>query len=245
MLLRNGGVPMHLKHRITTAVATIGAVLISGSAAFAAGSGYSPTPSPVPPGTPGGYSHVVTVESVSPNQKSKTVVVVHVNHTKIDMVVSPHTFPIKVQIVVTSPKLGQVTHNLRKYHEGGYQAVAGIGVGVVTGSGHIYKGKFLKPVFVTAINSKIGPGDKVVEWNQRGTFSVLGKPLFRRGKAIWKFQSDPAFAVLAPKKDKGKVVPGATSPVTGEPFASEAIAGIVLIAGGSALLYQTRKRRLS
>ena len=237
---------MPFKHRIAGVIAAMGAAVLLGSPVFAAGSGYNPGP-PVPPGTPGGYSKIVVVKTIPLNKKTPTTLEIVVNGSHLYLQIPPHAFKTKVELVITKPNLNAVTKNLYKYRLNGYKAVAGLGVEIVNLSGHLYKGKFLKPVFVTIKNKKIGYGDIVIGWNQSGKFFRVSKPLIRKGKVIVKFETDPALAVVSPNKRgrPGSAVPGATSPVTGKPFVGEAAAGLALLAGGAALLYRTRRRRLS
>lgn len=169
---------MQIKHRIATAVATVSAAVVLGSSAFAAGSGYAPTPTPVPSGTPGGYTKVVTVVTISPSS-GKVTIVFRIDGTPMRVVVLPHTFARKVQVVITEPKLNQVTRDLPHLGFAGYQAVAGFGFEAVNPAGHVYPWKFLKPVTVFLSNRRVGPGDRVLEWNRLGKLSTLPTPLFR------------------------------------------------------------------
>ncbi|WP_020375799.1 hypothetical protein [Sulfobacillus thermosulfidooxidans] len=233
---------MQVKHGLLTLLGSAGILAIFSTAVYAAGSGYTPTTNPVPSGTPGGYSQVVTAATISPTSTTPTTVSVKVDNTPATIVVAPGTFSQKVQVVVTSPVLSQVTSGVSSLGYAGYSAVAGIGINVVNSSGQPYSGTFLKPVSITVNNSAIEPGDRVVEWNAQGTFSTVSSATVSAGKASWSFQQDPAFAILAPKPG---VVPGATSPVTGKPFVKDALIGMALISGGSVLFVRTRRRRLS
>lgn len=234
---------MQLKHRMMTAAAAAGTAVLMGTAVYAAGSGYTPTTNPAPTGTPGGYSQVVTAETISPNATTTTTKTVKVDNIPVTVAVPPGTFSSSVQVVVTAPVLSQVTSGVQSLGFSGYTAIAGLGISVVKSSGQLYKGSFLKPISVTVSNSNIASGDRVVQWNAAGAFSQVASASIHQGKASWTFQQDPAFAVLAPKNSG--VVPGATTPVTGKPFLSEGLIGLAFIAGGSALLFRTRRRRLS
>jgi hypothetical protein len=182
------------------------------------------------------------VKTVGAFSKSQTLLQVRIDGTPVTVAVPPRAFPTTVQIVVTKPKLGQVSARLPKLGLPGYQAIAGVGVSVDNMAGHPYPQKFLKPLEIFVSNRRIGPGDRVLEWNLKGQVSVLPTPLIRSGRAIWKFQEDPAFAVIAPRKGKHGVVPGATSPVTGKPFETEALLGLTFVAAGALLLVRTRRR---
>ncbi len=234
---------MQFKTRILTVASAVGVASLAGSAAFAAGSGYTPTTSPVPTGTPGGYSQVVTAETISPSATATTVMAVTVDGIPVHISVPAGTFSTPVQVIVTAPVLSQVTTGVSALGYSGYVAVAGLGVSVVTSSGKLYSGTFLKPITVTIDNPKIGAGDRVVEWNGQGTFSAVSNASVGAGHASWTFQQDPAFAVLAPKN--AGVVPGATSPVTGKPFLEEGLLAMGLLGSGAALLFRTRRQRSS
>lgn len=51
---------MRITYRLMAMASTAGALSLIGTVAHAAGSGYAPTTSPVPSGTPGGFTQVVT-----------------------------------------------------------------------------------------------------------------------------------------------------------------------------------------
>lgn len=233
---------MPIKHRLLTIATALGGVGLFSTAAYAAGTGYTTTTSPVPSGTPGGYTQVVTAQTVLPNATTSTTISVTVDNSPTQIVVPPGAFSTPVQVIVTAPVLSQVTTGVASLGYSGYTAMAGLGVNVVTSSGQAYQGSFLKPIGVTVDNAQIGSSDKVVEWNAQGTFSTVSPVSFSAGKASWTFQHDPAFAVLAPKTS---VVPSATSPVTGKPFLEEALVGLTLMGAGSLVLFRTRRQRRS
>ena len=229
---------VQMKHRLLVTSATLGGVLAFGSVAHAAGSGYVPTSGTVPAGTPGGFTQVVAAQSISPTTTTTTTVAATVDNSPVKVVVPPGAFSTPVQVIVTAPVLSQISSAISSLGFSPYTAVAGVGVNVVTASGQLYSGSFLKPMTVSVSNSLIASGDKVVEWNAHGAFSTLSAPTISPGQASWTFQSDPAFAVLAPKSS---VVPSATSPVTGKPFVRDGALGAVLMGAGMALVYRRRR----
>lgn len=231
---------MQMKHRLLVTSASLGGVLALSTTAYAAGSGYVPTSGTVPAGTPGGYTQVVAAKSISPTATTSTTIAVSVDGSPVKVVVPPGAFSTAVQVIVTAPVLSQVSSALGSLGYSGYTAVAGMGVNVVTSSGQLYSGSFLKPITVSVSNSLIASGDKVVEWSAHGTFSTISSASLSPGAASWTFQRDPAFAVIAPKSS---VVPSATSPVTGKPFVRDGLLGTMLIGGGMALLYRRRQKR--
>ena len=220
-------------------LSAVGALGLLGSVAYAAGSGYTPTPLPTPSGTPGGYTQVVTAVTVNPTSTTPATVSVTVDGTPVNITVPASAFTTPVQVVITSPVLSQVTSALPNLGLGGYQAVAGLGINIVTPTGQTYPGTFRHPITVTVRNPAIGSGDRVVEWNAQGTFTSVQNAHIANGSASWSFQTDPAFAVLAPEKG---AVPGATSPVTGKPFLEEGFAGLLLLGLGSRILFRSRRR---
>ncbi len=192
-----------IRTRFLAAVLAGGLALTMGAVAYAAGYSYIPTPSPVPPGTPGGFHQVITTKTVPPILIREVVVAARVDGSPVKVLVPPHAFPVPVQMVVTQPNLKAITRSLRakdsKAYKG-YHALAGTGVSVVTMSGHLYAKKFLKPLVVIIVNKAIRRGDRVVEWNAQGKLIVLPPWVAHKGRAIRFFEVDPAFAVLAPNR---------------------------------------------
>ncbi len=232
---------MRLMNKVTMMSGIVGILALGGTAAYAAGFAYSPGTTTVPSGTPGGFTQVVTAKTVSPTSTTTTNIAVTVDNVPITVAVAPGTFSVPAQVVVTAPVLSQVTSSLSALGLVGYSAIAGLGVNVVSTSGQPIRGQFLKPVFLTVHNAAIKSGDKVVEWNARGTFSTVTAATISNGIASWSFQQDPAFAIVAPST----LVPGATTPVTGKPFRADAVAGLALVALGSGVLWRTRRRNAS
>lgn len=232
---------MQLWNKFALMSGAVGLIALGGAVAYAAGSGYTPGTTTVPSGTPGGFTQVVTAQTISPTTTTTTNISVAVDNTPVTVSITPGTFSTPAQVVVTSPVLSQVTSSLSSLGLPGYSAIAGLGVNVVNTSGLPLTGTFLKPLTVTVHNAAIKSGDKIVEWNAQGTFSTLTSATVSNGVASWTFQQDPAFAVVAPTS----VVTGATSPVTGKPFLAEGALGAVLVALGTGVLWRTRRRNLS
>lgn len=215
-------------------LAVVGALLV-GAPAMAASSGYGPA-APVSTSVPGGYTSVVTTQTLGPSTTSQTVSAT-VAHSATQLVVPAGTFSQPVQLVITAPNLTNISTSLASLHLPGYQAIAGLGVGVDTSNGQPLPGTFGHPVTITVHNSAIHPGDKVVEWNQHGTFSMLTNASVQNGVATWPFSSDPAFAIVAPSQTVGQ----ATSPVTGKPFAAVGALGVIALGAGIVLLRRSAK----
>lgn len=217
---------------------TIG-VGFMGSVVYAAGTGYSPSTTPVPAATPGGFSQVVTVKTIPANSTSTTTVSATVNGAPITISVAPGTFSKSVQVIVTQPVLSQITSALPSLGFSGWHAAAGLGVNVTTSSGTAYRGTFNKPVAVSVASSAVTSGDRVVEWLANGSFSSVANPTITQGKATWSFNQDPGFAILSASSS---TVPGGTSPVTGKPFQGESLAGAGLLSLGVGTLYLSRRK---
>lgn len=228
---------MRLWNRLALFASIAGVVAMGSTVAYAAGSGYAPGTTTVPTGTPGGFTQVVTAQTITPTTKT-TDISVSVDNTPASIAVATGTFSTTAQVVVTSPVLSQVTASLSSLGLPGYIAIAGLGINVVNTADLPLTGTFLKPITITVHNAAIKPGDKIVEWNAQGTFSTVTSATVGNGVASWSFQQDPAFAVVAPST----LVPGATSPVTGKPFLAEGALGALLVAVGAGVLWQTRRR---
>ena len=181
------------------AVATA-AMLMAGSAVYAAGSGYSPTPSPVPPGTPGGYSQVVTVVPLAPNKTTPTTIKVKVDGSGTQVTAPPHIFKKPLRFAVTAPKLNKINGSLKGLHYGNYKAIAGVGLAAVNPNGHPDTSYFPKWVTITISNKNIKPGDRIIGWNPNGKPFLVTHVVFKNGKAILTIKRNGAFAVLAPNK---------------------------------------------
>jgi len=64
------------------------------------------------------------------------------------------------------------------------------------------------------------------------------------GMASISMGADAAFIVQSPNATKAAPVPGATSPVTGEPFVGEGILAGLLVLGGTGAIVASRRRRV-
>lgn len=225
-------------HRVVisklSVIALIGAASVCGTAgiAAAAATAYGPPP-PATSVPPGGFTAVITTVSVGP--AGGTIGPVSVNGVELTVTVPRGAFPSVVQITVTAPDLGLITP------PAGITVVAGAGI-QVTLNGAPYPGTFLKAVTATFRSSKIIPSSDVVVWN--GTSFVIDQAsTTTAGMATVSFDTDPDFAVESPASTAVTTVPGATIPVTGEPFLGEGIlAGGLVLAGAGGILLSRRRR---
>jgi hypothetical protein len=211
-----------------------------GTVVYAAGSGYVPpsSPSTVPAGVAGGFTHVLISKTISISTTTTTTIDVSVLTAPTSIAIAPHTFSVPVQVVVTAPNLTTISATLPKFGLSGYRAIGGLGLSIVTPTGQLYPGSFRHPITLSVTNSAIQPGDRVVEWNAQGQFLTVANATITPGHASWSVQSDPAFAILAPEQTA--VVPKATSPVTGKPFLAAALVGLGALAAGIAVIRSRR-----
>jgi hypothetical protein len=228
-------------HKVTflklSAIALICAAAAVGTAghAFAATTtdgGYGPPPVTTP-APPGGFTTVVT--TVTSRPAGGTVGAVPVDGAELTVTIPPGAFPTSVQITVTAPDLADITPLP------GFINVTGVGV-EVTLNGSPYPGTFLKPITATLRSSRITASSDVLVWN--GTSFVTDPDsAATSGEASVSFDTDPDFAVASPVSTKPTVVPGATTPVTGEPLLGEGLLAGVLVLAGTGGFVASRRRR--
>ena len=224
-----------LGQRLAIVMLAGAAILVTTGAggALAAG-GYGP-PAPVPQTVPGGYSVVVTSQTITP--AGGTIGPVTINGASVTLIVPAGAFPVPVQITVTAPNLGAIsTAGFR-----GFKVVAGEGIQVQE-NGSTYPGTFLKPLTLVTSSPSITASSILAVWN--GTAFVTDPDsTARSGELKASFDTDPDFAVLTPASGATTAIPGATSAVTGKPLLGEGIlAAVVLLLGASGLEFARRRR---
>jgi hypothetical protein len=216
-------------------MAMLGAAIAWGTAgvAMASTAGRQSVPPPITtPAPPGGFTAVVTTQTITP--AGGTVGPLMVAGAEVTIHVPAGAFPEDVQLTVTAPDLSDIPPTP------GYKVVAGVGAEITLNGAH-YPGTFLKPVTVTITSPKITASSQVMVWNG-SSFVMDPNSTTMAGSASVSFDSDPAFAVESPTASTTPV-PGATSPVTGEPFLGEGILAGVLVLGGAGGLVMSRRRR--
>jgi hypothetical protein len=218
-------------------MAMLGAAVAFGTAGVASAStaGRQSVPPPVAtPLPPGGFSTVVTNQTITP--AGGTVGPVTVAGAGVTVHVPAGAFPADVQIVITAPDLAAVPT------APGFMVVAGVGVGVSM-NGVPYQGTFLKPITVDVTSPKITSTSLVGAWTGSAFVPDTSSTL-SAGMASITMDSDAAFIVLSPTAPKPAPVPGATAPVTGEPFLGEGIIAGLLLLGGTGAIFTSRRRRV-
>jgi hypothetical protein len=218
-----------------TFIAAISVVCLAGSVRPAeAASNYGPPPPPTGVAPPGGYSDVITSQTITP--AGGTIGPVVVDGATVTLVIPAGAFPVSVQITITAPNLLAVGDA----GTAGYRVVAGVGIQVQE-HGSAYRGTFLKPLTLTIRSSSITSSSVVVIWN--GTaFVTETDATVASGVAVVRFDTDPDFAVLAPLTTAEAPIPDATKSVTGKPLAGEGIlAGALVVLGVSGLAVGCRK----
>lgn len=207
--------------KLSTVIGIMGTtVLLSPQLAFAAGTGYA-APTNTSSGStslPADFSSVVISTIVQPSGGTLKATV----NGQVETLTIPNgTFNQPVQVTITAPQLSQIG----SAGFTGYSAISGAGV-FFSVNGNPILGTFAKSVSLTIQSSALSSNDKVVE-QQGNQFSNYTNVTTSNGSTTINFNTDPAFAVLAP------TVTGATSPSTGKPFIIEGILAGALILGGS------------
>lgn len=189
----------------SSAIAATLGLLLSGSAAFAAGSGYAPTGGTGVINVPGGFSSVITAVLIRVHQVAN--IHITVLNTLAGIIVSPGTFNQTATAVVTRPNLPNVAPGGAPAGLLNFYPVAGLGLGfqinatqTITPNG---------PVTVTLQNPAIGPGDRVVAYTAQHRWVVESHLLrLRTGLVTFFFTGDPDVAVVAPVAQYGYHVYG-------------------------------------
>ena len=201
-----------------------------------AASTYGAPPPPAGVAPPGGFSGVVTSQTITP--AGGTIGPLTVDGACVTLVIPPRAFPVSVQITITAPDLSAVGDA----GFDGYKAVAGVGIQVQV-NGLPYRGTFLKSLILTVCSSSITASSVVVVW-KRTAFVTETDATVRAGVAVVRFDTDPDFAILSPAETPAAgPIPGATRPVTGKPVLGEGIlAGALLALGATGIVVGCRRR---
>lgn len=218
--------------------------LAPAATAFAAGSGYGPTVPTGPTGVPGGYTDIVTTQTVSSDGG-----MVHApgvaGSSSVTLSVPKGSFTEPTQLEVTNPDLSAVSANLSTEGFSGYSAVSGVGVKALDSNGQPLVGTFDKPVSLTISGPHIGvPGEKVLELTGPHSATVLAAT-FGEDSVTIQLTADPDIAVVNPPLTAGGTAPGATTTATGKPFYGETLLAGFFITGGLVVLALGIRRRTS
>jgi hypothetical protein len=215
-----------------SAIVTVGAaamLLVAAGGALAA-DGYGPPPPPPP--VPGGFSVVVTSQTLGP--AGGIIGPVKVGTLHVTIRVPAGAFPVRVQITVTAPDVSQIG----SAGFTGFRALGGVGIEVQE-HGSTYPGDFLKPLTMHDSSGLITSSDELAEWN--GSAFVLAPGVKIHTDSVSdSFDSDPDFVVLGPTSAS---IPGGTTAPTGKPFLGQGIlAGVLLLLGAGGIVRARRPR---
>jgi hypothetical protein len=201
--------------RLIAAVALASAALaVGGLGGTRAEHGYGPPAAAL--GVPGGYSTVVTRQTIGPD--GGKIGPVKVDGVAVALVVPKGAFSADMQVTLTAPKLSKVGDA----GFSGYKAVAGVGVGLQQ-NGSKYNGSFAKQLAISFASQSINSLSVVATWSGTAFETEQGATV-RSGSATVGFDKDPDFAVLA-----RTAIQGGTSPSTGKPLTGEAILAVLLL----------------
>ncbi len=223
-----------LGRRLAIVMLAGAAILVTtGAGGAPAAGGYGPPP-PVTPTVPGGYSVVVTSQTITP--AGGTIGPVTIDGASVTLIIPAGAFPVPVQITLTAPNLETIsTAGFR-----GFKVVAGEGIQVQE-NGSTYPGLFLKPLTLDTSSSAITASSVVAVWN--GTAFVTDPDMTAlSGELKAGFDTNSDFADLTPASGPTTAIPGATSAVTGKPMLGEGIlAAVLLLLGASGLEFARRR----
>ena len=169
------------------------AVVALGAATLAIGTGQLPALAyggPPPPPAPGGYTAVVTSQTVGPG--GGVIGPVRVGPCSTALTVQPGTFKTQVQITLTAPTVQGIGDG----GQPGYRAVCGVGV-LIQINGKLYTGGFGRSLSLDISGFSIGHGARVAVWNGKEfvpVHAIVAGPTVR----ISFTGSNENFAVLMP-----------------------------------------------
>ncbi len=169
---------------------TVLLALIPGSAAFAAGNGYSPSAAP-PSAVAGGFTKIVTSKTIhSGGGELKG----SANGATALILVPAGALPNGGQLVLSDGALKSIPVG------GLLKVVADFSVVVLNpNNGARLSGPWKPPITVTIHDASIKVGDKVVVVVRPGHVTIISRADVSNGMAVVTFTNDPNFAVVAPK----------------------------------------------
>lgn len=183
-----------MKHRRTGACfLLLGAALFWTVPAWGAG-GYGPAAPTGPVGAPGGYTAVVTAQTVPVDGGTVSG---QVAGGRAVIVVRPHTFDAAVIVKLTAPSLPLLQAGLGGAGLSDWTAVAGLGIVVLHPDGTVISGEFSQPVSVQLVGPGISKGDRTIQFTTATTAATV--PAHVSGHRLTlSLGHDPDLAVLTP-----------------------------------------------
>jgi len=213
-----------------------GAITLTPAAAFAAGSGYTPTTGGTGSTATGLPGSVVSSTTIQPSGGTANATI---GNCTITVNVPAGAFTGPVQVTITDASASSVTP------PSGATTVVTFGVGFYQ-NGVKVTGTF-PAVTVTVSSPSITAGSTVYFVTGSGLQSVSGAAV-KAGSVTFTITSDPVVEVATPvsaaaTSAAGAAISGATSAQTGKPFFLEGLLAAALAVFGSLLLVAFRLRR--
>ena len=182
-----------MRHVHTGAGLLLGAMMLCAHPAWGAG-GYGPSAPTGPVGAPGGYTDVVTAQTVPVGGGNVSGPVAG---GSADVTVRPNTFSTPVSVKITAPALPLLQAGLPSAGLTGWTAVAGIGVVVLHTDGTVVAGDFSKAVEVELTGPGIAKGERTVQFTTATSAATV--PAHYQGHTMtMSLHHDPDLAVLKP-----------------------------------------------
>ena len=182
-----------MRHVHTGAGLLLGATLLCAHPAWGAG-GYGPSAPTGPVGAPGGYTDVVTAQTIPVGGGTVSGPVAG---GTADVVVRPGTFASPVIVKLTAPSLPLLQAGLPSAGLTGWTAVAGMGVVVLHTDGTVIAGDFSKPVQVELTGPGVAKGERTVQFTTATSAETV--PAHYQGHRMsMSLHHDPDLAVLRP-----------------------------------------------
>jgi hypothetical protein len=227
---------------IALALATASSLAVGTSsalpaAAFAAGSGYTPTGTgnAAPGGAASGLAGTIILSTtIQPSGGTATATI---GSATITATVKTGTFPDTIQVIITDASSSSITP------PAGGRSVVTFGIGIFENGSKI-TGTF--PAIAVTVTSTAITAGSTIYFVTGMTLQSVGGASVTTGSAAFTITSDPTVEVVAPINAVSTTpIAGATSGQTGKPFLFEGGVAIALVSLGGLMLVALLVRRRS